>query len=455
MESKIHPSSPKVGSTKRGLADELQESPSAKRAKRVKSSKKRRSKGTKGDMDSDGYVEHQDWAEFDNISRSLMAQKETPIRPPTPLPPKQAHKAHVQKSAEKTKDEPKDETAKKAKAKKDGNDSPNGLTVQDSSKAEANTRKTRAEPDSKGNGKAKHAVSNGNSTAPAIPGPSKPTVKKPAQQPKELTPLSDLDFPIDYTFKAFPNPPILKFPAKEDPKKESANEPKKESAKKKSKHASELPIDTVPIDTAPINTNPMDMDIDIDPPIRSPTPDPAMTAPAGTKTLKAINKHLKALEAKLTTTTPDSGSDNHIPHALDALRSDITQLHARLECAELRAAIRHDMLFNALVKVSTDIGVLQGQVQLQQQVDGHNQNQGGGGQNDGADGETVNGTPRAIATAAARDRRGKMMQQSRKTYEQCLRGFTEDMNRAGEREEVEKYGGLCVQYAGDLFKTLG
>jgi hypothetical protein len=157
----------------------------------------------------------------------------------------------------------------------------------------------------------------------------------------------------------------------------------------------------------------------------------------------------------------------------------MSQLHARLECDDLRASIRHSMLFNALVKVSTDVGVLGGlvqEVQQQQQlvVDGQGQ-----GQNDGsdADGENnnittangssgvngtprsaVNGTPRASASAAAaaaKDKRGKMMRQSRKTYERCLEIYTGDMDRAGDREKVGKYGELCVKYAGDLFKTLG
>jgi hypothetical protein len=61
----------------------------------------------------------------------------------------------------------------------------------------------------------------------------------------------------------------------------------------------------------------------------------------------------------------------------------------------------------------------------------------------------------AAASKEARDKMSKSMQQSRKTLEQCLRIYTEDMNRAGSSEEVAKYGGLVVQYAGDLFKTLG
>ena len=47
------------------------------------------------------------------------------------------------------------------------------------------------------------------------------------------------------------------------------------------------------------------------------------------------------------------------------------------------------------------------------------------------------------------------MQQARKTMEQCLRIYSEDMEKATTSEEVERYAGLVVKYAGDLFKTLG
>jgi hypothetical protein len=212
----------------------------------------------------------------------------------------------------------------------------------------------------------------------------------------------------------------------------------------------------------------MDMDMAIDPPILE--EDSAPATPSGTKTLKAINKHLKALEAKLTTTTTaSSSSPDQITYEIISLRSTMSQLQTRLECDELRASIRHNMLFNALVKVSTDVGMLSGMIQQVQEqpqvVDGQGQNDGadadGSGENNTTNGAiVVNGTPRvsasvAAAVTAAKDKRGKAMRQSRKTYEQCLGIYTEDMNRAGDREGVEKYGGLCVQYAGDLFKTLG
>ncbi|KAH6623757.1 hypothetical protein F5144DRAFT_595869 [Chaetomium tenue] len=95
---------------------------------------------------------------------------------------------------------------------------------------------------------------------------------------------------------------------------------------------------------------------------------------------------------------------------------------------------------------------------------GHGVGDGGGGNGGGGDGEGgggvsgVGGTPRAGSAAAAREIREKLsksMLQSRKTLEQCLAIYTEDMDRAETREEVVKYGGLAVQYAGDLFKTLG
>ena len=59
------------------------------------------------------------------------------------------------------------------------------------------------------------------------------------------------------------------------------------------------------------------------------------------------------------------------------------------------------------------------------------------------------------ARKEARDRQVLRMQQARKTMEQCLRIYSEDMEKATTSEEVERYAGLVVKYAGDLFKTLG
>ncbi|KAL2019345.1 hypothetical protein VTK56DRAFT_9725 [Thermocarpiscus australiensis] len=160
--------------------------------------------------------------------------------------------------------------------------------------------------------------------------------------------------------------------------------------------------------------------------------------PTGSKTLKAINKRLKSLDAKLSSTPPDL-----LTQDMHSLRGEMTQLQQRLQCDELRATIRHEMLFNALVKVSTDVGALSRQLQLQLQL-----------QKDDA-GETAAAATPGAASAAAKEKHKAGLKQSRKTLEQCLRIYSEDMNKASSADEVKKLGSLCVQYAGDLFKTLG
>ncbi|KAK4100436.1 hypothetical protein N658DRAFT_427739 [Parathielavia hyrcaniae] len=309
MESKFFTSSAKVGSTKRGFSDEVQESPTEKRAKRAKRSKKRRSKGEK------------DWVSFDQNSTpfSPVARKQTPTKPPTPFPLKKAHSAYVQRSADKTKETLGSENERDAKESlKQG-------TAQQSLKTETNTRKkVRGEPGV--NNAAHDPIEDASSRiptttdgspkehvpkkhrkrpnrqerpyVPAVAGPSKPKVaNKLAPADRELTPLSDITTPVDYTFKAFPNPPAIQ------------------------------------------NIDGKDKDKDKEP--------------------------QSALRGK---ETKDRDRDR-----LDSLRSN----------------------------------------------------------------------------------RVKSMRQARKTLEQCLRTYTEDLNRAGSVEEVARHGGLCVQYAGDLFKTLG
>jgi hypothetical protein len=61
----------------------------------------------------------------------------------------------------------------------------------------------------------------------------------------------------------------------------------------------------------------------------------------------------------------------------------------------------------------------------------------------------------AAAIKESKDKQKVSLRKSRKTLKQCLRSYTGDMDRAGSMDDVKKYGGLCVQYAEDLFKTLG
>lgn len=468
MESKFFPFSPSAGHTKRVFSDEIQDSPTAKRAKRAKNHKKRRSKGEKGEKDSDGYVEQQDWissADTSMPTRSPNIKQETPIKPPTPFPLKEIHKARVLKPAEKAAKEQlesatrKDEPNEKADTK-NGAKHPAAL---ESPKTEANTRKTRGGADLKG--EVKKPIHNGNKI-PAVAGPSKPRSvnRTVASEPRELTDLSDLTPRVDYTFKSFPNPTLIPFPplrkTKELTEPDNEEKPNGATKSKETKNTESFKTKSTNGITNEAGT-PMELDT-------SPIPDALQTVPAGTKTLKAINKHLKAISATLAVSHPDQ-----ITADLQSLRTDIAQLHARLDCDAVRAAVRHEILFNALIKVSGDICALNG---LAQGEDGQ-------GPCDVTDGETTTttstntiaatngttpaaGTPRKGNTGGGKsklreirkdrkEKRGKSMLQARKTLEQCLRIYSEDMERAGSREEVSRYGELMVQYAGDLFKTLG
>lgn len=421
METERCGSSPQVASTKRCLSAELQESPTAKRAKRVKHGKRRRDRERNSGRESDGYVEQRDWVSFDAspATGSPIARLQNPIMPPSPFPLERAHKAQVLMTAE------------------------NGKEEEPMSKA--NTRKTRAGPDA--NGEPKRPIDSGGFEMPAVAGPSslKANKKKPLEEQKEPTPLSDFTPRVDYTFKAFPNPAIADFStAKEGPKKESKKESREKQKKESHKESKEQPknADSCPAVTTTVT------EIDT-------IPAETLASSTGTKTLKAINKHLRALETRLTAVHPAYAAEES-----QALRADVALLHERLDRDELRASVRHKMLFNALVKISTDIGALHNQVQHQQ--DDHHVSDGaeGGQINDtaaAANGST--GNPRVNTASTAKESKDRLnrnvMMQSRKTLEQCLRSYTEDMDRAGNAEEVAKYGGLCVQYAGDLFKTLG
>lgn len=457
MESKFFGSSPIVGSTKRGLTNDREEeqSPAAKRAKRVKHAKKRRAKN---ERDSEDYVEQQDWVYFDTspATGSPIVQKQSPAKPPTPFPLKlAAHQFQAQKSAGKAHGGAeldvvqKEETKIKHTLSDGGKHSP----THDATKTAANTRKIRAERDFKS--KTKHAVNNGSAKISAVAGPSKPAIQhqRAAEEfPMDLSSPAGITPPIDYTFKAFPNPRI--------------SPPL--TSKKSNPDAPQVTIH---------NTDSTSEPAEAVQPLASPTL-PAGAAPAGTKTLKAINKHLKALEAKLTAAGCANHNDSTEQNKNDSmeirsLRNDLTRLQSRLERDELRAAVRHEVLFNSLVKVSSDVAALgrlvQAHEQQPQQENNDEKVQGAGNSHSiteaaAADAEHLGGcaTPRAKKTkdnamhnGGGSGKRKAGMEQSRKTLEQCLRIYTEDLNRASSAEDVSKYGGLCVQYARDLFKTLG
>ncbi|KAK4241214.1 hypothetical protein C8A03DRAFT_12520 [Achaetomium macrosporum] len=443
MESKYFDSSPLVAPTKRRMPEELTQSPTAKRAKRAKRGRKRRSKDARK---SGSYAEQEDWVYFytSPATGSPIPRKQSPIEPPAPFPLKLAYKMHTMKSGEEALRTSEEDNEKDgAMSKKDFNETAkNDLFGQDNPKAEANTRKTRAEPDHKR--KLKYPTISAYERIPAIAGPSKPRAERKElteQSACELTPLSDLAPPVDYTFKAFPNPTTTHFTST------------KASEESETKNKEATADGETPNGTTKKN----------DPDDETSLIIPACTAQTGTKKdLKFIKTHLKAIEAKLNDHSPEE-----VISEIQSLRTDITQLQDRLDRDGLRAAIRHEMLFNALIKVATDVGKLSSQIEAaaaaaaQDQHDEFRDEHGDDASTAGTPMSKVNQKKRdgiVAGGAAIRDSKDKQkvgLRQSRKTLEQCLRIYAEDMDRAGNLEDVKRYGGLCVQYAEDLFKTLG
>ncbi|GAB1317404.1 hypothetical protein MFIFM68171_07614 [Madurella fahalii] len=394
--------------TKRSSAEPLEDTPAAKRAKRSKNGKKQRSEGGQ-DLDAD-FVQD-DWVCFNTSSAigSPIVRKMTPVYPPHPFPLKSAGKATALKSD--GKHEKVDSKAGKEglESNLDVNEILKERMIHESPKAEANTRKTRAERELK-------------SGSPEI----STTVELPKLATKKKKP--SVEPPTS-------NGIISNAPA--SPKTGGFAKTNKVEARKDDD----------------LNDN-----VEI------------MSYPRGHKTLKAINKYLKSLNAKLGAGGSGGQTDPELTKELQSLRTDMSFLQHRLHRDALRASFRHEIIFNALKKVSTDLNKLSHQLQVQ----GENANQG---QDEGAADETVAATPRSAKGKAhktsARDTTGKdgardatsasgnatkqsaAMQQSRKTLERCLGGFHQDMDKAGSAEEVNKFGRLCVQYAADLFKTLG
>lgn len=498
MTSTFLPSSPNsgpLGSSKRGFSDELQESPSAKRAKRAKHGRKRRSKEVKNGKNPERCWEQKDWLSIDGPwADNLIAQKQKQIsKPAASLPSKEDLTAYVKSEEDQEKhkkQETKDTGAKGIEEPQNGTHLP---TADDGPKAATITNTCKNRSERKLHKEPKYPIDDGIHQIPAAAGPSESRIiHSPTYASRELTPLSDLPYIPDYTFKAYPNPvPALSPPTvqtSEEPRRRKRTDPAADSPSKNSIRASapspELPQ---PNDEERTPTSPL-VQLAIEAAASLKTTKPTtetdgLAAPAGTKTLKAINKRLKALEASLVAAPPSSlcsssssasggldkekDTDRRLEAMAVALRADVARLQERLDRDEARATIRHEILFNALVKVTGDVCALGGEVvwllaqdqrdQRERLVDG---NGGSSGTGDGRGGDigASNSTPRAATAGSTRevkDRLSRSMQQSRKTLEQCLRIYTEDMNRADSKEEVAKYGGLVVQYAGDLFKTLG
>ncbi|KAL2186114.1 hypothetical protein L209DRAFT_765088 [Thermothelomyces heterothallicus CBS 203.75] len=434
-----------LGSNKRGFLNDLQESPTARRAKRVRKNRKRKSKRSE-----DKRLEQEKWSTVDSPwAHSPIIQNQTSDKPALLLSPKEEEETtRVLMSGEEDINEDQKERSKHIGANEIKN---SGNWAQLSTAAEHKPDEGLRVP-----------IDDGIYKIPATPGPSNPKIiHQHAYEPRELTPLGGHVPNRDYTFRAYPNPVSTHLPpvvqTSEEPRRQKCAEPTTAVMSRNSDRA-----------TAPFPESPQPTDKTTA--TATATATDVLTAPTSTKTLGAINKRLKALETGLAASSASrrpAKKDQILPRKeIEALRTDIARLHDRLDRDELRAAFRHSVLFNSLTKLAGDVGALGGEVALllagnrREQAERDHPAEGAaeGGQGAGADiaGAGSAGTPRAaVAARDSRYRLTKNMQQSRKTLEQCLGRYTEDMNRAESKDDVVMYGGLVVQYAGDLFKTFG
>ncbi|KAL1843442.1 hypothetical protein VTJ49DRAFT_1552 [Mycothermus thermophilus] len=499
MDSKYFTSSP--AAAKRLFAEEAQDSPSSKRAKRSRLSKKHQFKSIKTENDAgfeEDWIPDADTSVFASSNRALKTEKNN------------------------------DTNSQKGIGDGEQNTgtsvSPADSTTQDGNKlkAEANTRKARADSRAANNVKSpgdfsvggrRHPIS---SSTPAVAGPSHPrsenghTAHK--TEKEEYIPLSELPVsPLrDYTFKAFPDPKPLQYGAPSSLSSSSKKGKKKRGSVSngvflEKDEATAFPITAVPPKTEEMKTEKQkkkrkdkkndekkdegaemkDQDEEPTTPPALLTDDKILAAPAGTRTLKAISKHLKAISTKLDESrqwsvdlkakanflTSSEGSKLTVPEDLattstgipaatiEALRRDLANLQSRVDLADLRASIRHEVLFSALLKVASDVSDLAQTVKKNHRQHMDDQVRLNSAANGGADPGIVSDAdienPKQAAATAAREKRAQMLQTSRKTYEQCLRIYTADMDRATSKEEVVNFGQLVVKYAGDLLKTLG
>ncbi|KAK4142910.1 uncharacterized protein C8A04DRAFT_29487 [Dichotomopilus funicola] len=492
------PSSPKYKSARYNLSipQGLLDSPAAKRAKRSRRNRKNRARNasksspTTNDQVSSGH----------SVSaEGTFARKETPIPPPT-MP--QSQNFSFSMKDEKGKSSIGYENNTKQSNSAPGKDPKNGTWV-NSSQIVANTRKTRAEPQSNDRwGQLHNRFSY--YEPPADPGPSKPWVaKSPAPQPKELTPYSEFTPKRSMTFKDYPNPVANRLP----PVIQVSPEPRKRKRAASAKESTQTTTAAAPgnnsgasmtptinlITSDEMSSAPTSATIPVTSPI--PTSTPSHAASSESKTLKAINKRLKSIEAglaALTTTTAaaaaaahsgssvagssnaaqgDSqtrghgqglkGMDPRMIEQFNRVHEDIRLTGDHLVRNQMRATIRHNTIFDFLVKIAEDVTTLNGEVARLRKT-------GAEGQDGDGDGDTKGkGVARASPSGSQTPhRRGtptspakkeetylERLRKSRNTLRSLLGIYMTEMNAADNEEDVEKHATLVEAYAKDVFST--
>ncbi|KAK4675456.1 hypothetical protein QC764_504380 [Podospora pseudoanserina] len=150
----------------------------------------------------------------------------------------------------------------------------------------------------------------------------------------------------------------------------------------------------------------------------------------------AIKSLLHSLDTKISALASESAGQymqNKIGDVQKDLRGaydGMVRLSGRLDRDEMRAAVRHEILFNGMKSIVAELGAVRRE---QEAVMRHL----------GLEAES----PLAVG-------RKDKNKEGKKALESCLRTYLEGMGRATKREEVVEKGLLAVEYAGRVFGGL-
>lgn len=131
-----------------------------------------------------------------------------------------------------------------------------------------------------------------------------------------------------------------------------------------------------------------------------------------------VAKRLKLMEEAM------EDHEKHVKAELETLKEGFEELERRRQLDATRAAVRHEILFEALKRIHEEVSKLK---------------------------HDDSGPP--AGGAASPQPTGKKLQEGRKNMERCLEQYTLDMENATKPEQVRAAGKLCTKYSDSLFKT--
>ncbi|KAK4213138.1 hypothetical protein QBC37DRAFT_400860 [Rhypophila decipiens] len=176
--------------------------------------------------------------------------------------------------------------------------------------------------------------------------------------------------------------------------------------------------------------------------IEDPETSPDRPKKLGTKSKKTLTNDLKACSDRLKV-IEEKGDE------IASLRESIRVLEERIQRNEMRAAIRHDMIFDALKKISQDVGTIRSNSNA---IPGLSESMSGS-VDMGSSPPPNKKIKRSRSPGPEKaSQKAEHTAAARQTMIRCLKTYTEDLNSASTFEEVKKCGDLCNKYAESLFR---